>query len=256
MSLELRAANNRVSSLAAEQAVAGAVRYIGSVLAYQISLGSNGIPPAPTINFGEAMQLGDSRFWLIGRDPNAASPGTQVTFGLVDEAGKLNLNGASSNQLVAFLASFARVSADFAPAILDWRDTNGLGTYQTYYAMQHPPYVSKSGPFETADEVRLVYGATLDILLGEDSNRNGVLDPGEDLNQNGVLDPGLIDYFTVYSREPASGLTNVNTAAQDDLRALMENNGIRNAAQLSTAVFGSIRPGAGAPRLCASPLDF
>lgn len=42
----------------------------------------------------------------------------------------------------------------------------------------------------------------MEILLGEDLNRNGVLDPGEiDENRNGIADPGILEYLTVASRE-------------------------------------------------------
>ena len=43
-SLELRAADNRVASLEAEQAIAGAARYLSNVLA---NLSEPGIPPDP-----------------------------------------------------------------------------------------------------------------------------------------------------------------------------------------------------------------
>ena len=52
----------------------------------------------------------------------------------------------------------------------------------------------------------------LDLILGEDTNRNGVLDANEDDgeasaprdDQNGQLLAGLLEYVTVYSREPAT----------------------------------------------------
>ena len=68
-----------------------------------------------------------------------------------------------------------------------------------------------------------------DLLAGEDLNRNGVLDKNEkDLNGNGQLDPGLLEYATVYTREPnfhadGSSLTNVNTAPSTQIRALLQN---------------------------------
>jgi type II secretory pathway component PulK len=34
----------------------------------------------------------------------------------------------------------------------------------SYYAIQQPAYQCKSDPFETVDELRMVYGATMDIL--------------------------------------------------------------------------------------------
>src|SRR5260370_26396884 len=101
------------------------------------------------------------------------------------------------------------MSWDVVGVILDWRSTKGA-MFKPYYSMQHPPYNSKNGPFETVDELRMVYGATgLDILIGEDANFNGVLDANEkDENGNGTLDPGVLEYLTVYSRDP-----NTNSAA-------------------------------------------
>jgi type II secretory pathway component PulK len=102
------------------------------------------------------------------------------------------------------------MTADLTQAILDWRDTNGNGPTVTYYAMQQPSYQCKCDPFETVDELRLLYGADMDTLLGEDANRNGILDPNEtDENQNGMLDPGVLEYFTVYSREPNTNRVNL-----------------------------------------------
>src|SRR5207249_11130883 len=98
-------------------------------------------------------------------------------------------------------------------AILDWRDTNSNGIYQTYYGTRPQPYQCKRGPFETVDELRLLYGGDMDTLLGEDANRNGVLDPNEDRNRNGQFEPGVLEYVTVYSREPntySNGLPRVS----------------------------------------------
>src|SRR5208283_4206892 len=77
----------------------------------------------------------------------------------------------------------------------------------------------KHSPFETVDELRLVYGATMDLLINEDVNRNGVLDANEkDLNGNGMIDPGILEYVTIYSHEPdthsdGTALTNVTDSA-------------------------------------------
>src|SRR5262245_17846154 len=45
MSFELRAADNRVSGLHAEQAIDGAMRYVSYLLSTEISYGSNGFLP-------------------------------------------------------------------------------------------------------------------------------------------------------------------------------------------------------------------
>jgi DNA uptake protein ComE-like DNA-binding protein len=203
MNSELRASDHRVSGVAAEQAIEGAARYINFVLANQPT---NGFLPDLTTYVSAAGQIGDAHFWLIGRDTNSTLNGifpTEISFGLVDEASKLNLNTASSNMLVSLVDALPRANRDLATAILDWRDTNGGAMYQTYYATRPQPYQSKNGSFESIDELRLLYGGDSDTLVGEDINRNGILDPNEtDSNHNGQLEPGVLEYVTVYSREP------------------------------------------------------
>jgi len=246
MSLELRAADNRVSGLAAEQAIEGAVRYVTSVLSDQINVGSNGVVPDVSTYLNEAVPVGESHFWLIGRDTNTtAIGGAQMSFGLVDEASRLNVNSATSNMLAMLVQSMPRANPDIVGAILDWRSTNGTGTYQTYYASRPQPYQSKSAPFESVDELRLLYGADMDTFIGEDANRNGILDPNEqDLNHDGQLEAGLIDYLTVYSREPnttSNGQARVNissvTGSTGPLPDLLQNAlGSSRAAQILTTL--------------------
>jgi type II secretory pathway component PulK len=208
MSLEMKAADNRAAGFAADQAIEGAARYVGYILA---NTPTNGYLPEPGSYSCQAVPVGEAHFWLIGRDTNVnAIGGAELAFGLVDEASKLNLNSAASN----VLAAIPGVNQDLVQGILDWRDTNGGSASQTYYALQHPPYQCKASPFETVDELRLVYGGDYDTLVGEDANRNGVLDVNEnDNNKNGVLDPGMLEYVTVYSREPntySNGTARVN----------------------------------------------
>jgi len=266
MSFELRAADHRVSGQGAEQAIEGAVRYVSSVLANQIAQGSNGYPLDPTLYVSEAVPVGDAHFWLIGRDTNSSIGGGQMSFGLVDEGSKINLNAASSNILAGLLESLPRANPDLAGAILDWRDTNAPGTYQTYYGTRPQPYQCKSAPFETIEELRLVYGGDMASLVGEDANRNGVLDPNEnDENHDGQLDPGVLEYVTVYSREPN---TRTNAAARVNIRVvgptgefftLLETAlGTSRAQAILGNLVGPAPPGPGGPPPSAtlfSPLD-
>ena len=97
------------------------------------------------------------------------------------------------------------------------------------------------------DELKLVYGANQTLLLGEDANLNGVLDKNEkDLNGNGQLDSGLLEYVTVYTREPnfllnGSALTNVSLASATLIRSLLQ------ASSISTSYVNGLtnRPFAG-----------
>jgi DNA uptake protein ComE-like DNA-binding protein len=250
MTYELRASDNRVSGLQAEQAIAGGARYVAWVL---YNYATNGAVPDSALFHCEAVPVGDAKFWLIGRDLTTVSA-TTPSFGLVDEGGKLSLNNASTN----VLQYLPGISYDFADAILDWRGTNGVVSLN-YTALG---YLPKYAPFETVDELRLVYGATVAMLAGEDLNRNGVLDKNEkDLNSSGELDPGLFEYTTVYTREPnfhadGSSLTNVNTATEAQFRALFQNAGTASATRMAQAVYRYVHPPQGQGQNFRGLLDF
>jgi len=107
------------------------------------------------------------------------------------------------------------------------------------------------------DELRLVYGASVDLLAGEDINRNGVLDKSEkDLNGNGELDPGLFEYTTVWTREPnfhsdGTQLTNVNVTTMNSssyssmLTALFVNDGVSSPGTCASGITGRLHPRVG-----------
>jgi len=224
MSLELRASDNRASNLSADQAVEGAARYVGYILA---QYATNGAVPDLTEYQAEAVPVGNAtapeenaHFWIIGRDPSLTPSATQPYFSLIDEGSKLNLNQANTNAL----AYLPNMTLDFANAIVDWRSTNNSGAALNYSQLG---YQSKEAPFESVDELRLVYGATVDLLAGADINRNGVLDPNEaGAGGNGTVTPGLLEYVTVYTREPnfhADGTALTNAVSnRNGLRALLQ----------------------------------
>ena len=221
-SLELRAADNRVAALEAEQAIAGAARYISNALA---NVTEPGVPPDSVTLKVEAIQIGTARFWLIGQ-PLDEEDDLEVTFGLVDEGAKLNLNTATA----AMLAKLPRMSAELAAAVVDWRDEDSNpsenGAEDELYARLNPPYRCKNAPFESIEELRLVYGFTQDILYDEDANMNAVLDRNEDDenatapndNRDGKLDRGVLAYVTVHSKQPntrTNGDAKINIATVD-----------------------------------------
>lgn len=232
MTYELRASDNRASGLATDQAIEGAARYVNYVLA---TYATNGAVPATNLYVAAAVPVGDARFWLIGRDP-AGTHSAGPCFGLVDEGSRLNLNSVNTN----VLSWLPDMTTEFARAIVDWRSTNSSGAYALDYAQWG--YQEKNGPFETVNELRLVYGSSMDLLVGDDLNLNGVLDANE-TNSTGSseLNSGLFDYTTVYTREPnfhpdGTSLTNVNQATAEQLRALFESAGVANAEVISRAI--------------------
>ena len=214
MSSELRAADNRVQDASARAACDGGVRYAAYLLG---QLATGGTVPLSTDYQATQLPVGDAYFWFIGRDPNQ-KPTADLFFGFVDEASKINLNTASATML----AGLPTMTSDVAANILTWRGaSNAGGAGNETYARLDPSRLVKGAPFETVDELRLVYGATLDILVGEDTNRNGALDRNEDDgdvspphdDQNGQLLCGVLEYVTVYSRQPNTG--RINIAAPD-----------------------------------------
>jgi type II secretory pathway component PulK len=252
MTYELRAADNRVNGLVSDQAIEGAARYFAVVLQ---NYATNGAVPDSSQFKCNAVQIGDAKFWMIGRDPSGNS-GTDPYFGVIDEGGKINLNNANTNTL----AYLPNMTMDFSDAIQDWRGTNGIVSLN--YASLG--YLPKNAPFESVDELRLVYGADISLLAGEDVNRNGVLDKNEkDLNGNGELDPGLFEYTTVYTREPnfhsdGTMLTNLNatTLKTGDLTALFRDNGVSSPDQRATQIYGNLHPRNATPRKVNGLFDF
>ena len=179
-----------------------------------------GTPPDPATFKAEAVRIGNARYWLIGQ-PLDEEDDDVVTWGLVDEASKLNLNTATA----AVLAKLPRMTDALAAAVVDWRDADSNagenGAEDDIYARLNPPYRCKNSPFETVEELRLVYGFTYDILYDEDANMNAILDPNENDedatapndNHDGVLNRGVLAYVTVHSKE-----SNLRTNGQIRLR--------------------------------------
>ncbi|MGN6385832.1 MAG: helix-hairpin-helix domain-containing protein [Verrucomicrobiota bacterium] len=251
MSFELHASDNSLAASEANQAIDGAARYVSYVLANQSTPGA---VPDPLTYQSEAVPIGDARFWIIGRATNSYILRTdRPSFGLVDEASKLNLNTATSEMLQALPG----MTADLAAAIIDWRDSDETptdgGAESDIYLRRQPGYQAKNANFETLDELRLLQGGEWNILYGEDANLNGVLDLNENDadqsppsdNKNGRLDAGILEYVTVYSRESnlrSDGSAKINVTNADNreqLRTLLEQKlGSAKATQIVNALNG------------------
>ncbi len=232
--LEYRSSDSAVAGIQAEQAAESAMRYVCYILENLEEAGT--MPDVEGDEYeAEAVSVGDAAFWLIGRDPDA-NPDTNSVFSLVDECSKLNVNTATAEML----ESLPRMTAEFAAAIVDWRDEDSEvsenGAEVDTYTLRKPGYECKNAPFETVLELKLVYGADDEILFGEDTNLNGVLDPNENDSeasfpnddQDGELDCGIVEYVTVYSSGSAptetsdgESLINVNSQDQQSLRDLL-----------------------------------
>ena len=262
MSYEMRAADNRMAGTQAGQAVAGAARYTSNIL---YNLQTPGLLPDENSYEREDVAVGEAAFWFIGRSDEQTAL-DEPWFGLVDECSKLNLNTATA----AMLEQLPRMTPELAAAIIDWRDANTTvsdgGAEDETYQRLDPPYRCKNAPFESVDELRLVYGMDHEILYGNDANLNGALEPNENDGdysppadeRTGRLDPGLLEYVTVWSRETTAGRTNVNDSfslagvLQDAFGTSRANQIL---AQLSVGG-GSGGPGGGAPAQYGNLVEF
>lgn len=150
--------------------------------------------------------------------------GTLLTYCIRDEQGYLNLNNSDP----ASWANLGFVSEECRASILDWIDENDDtgqdGAETDYYQRLELPYMSKNKPLVNLKELLYVRSVTRRLYMGEDLNRNLLLDDNErdglfrqpPDNEDGVLDLGLLDVFTVYG----DGRININTAPRHVLSAL------------------------------------
>lgn len=219
--LEMSAADQRLAGIEADHAIDGAARYAAWILS---QVPTPGTAPDPLTYAREAVPVGKSMFWFLGRDPQvtANTTASRPYYALADESSKLNVNTATA-EMLQYLPG---MTAELAAAIIDWRDTDSTvsaigGAEDDIYLLRNPPSQCKNLPFETLGELRLVFGMELFNLYGEDGNLNGVLDPEENDgdttlppdDRNGRLDSGLFEYLTPYSRIPntlSNGTARIN----------------------------------------------
>ncbi len=142
------------------------------------------------------------------------------TVRVIDEAGKLNINTATKEQLMGL----PYMVEEIADAIIDWRDTDdmpsGTGVESGYYESLQYGYLARNGPFRTIRELLLVKDVTEDQFYGEDTNLNGLLDYNEDDGDlspphddgDGILDLGWAAYLTCYSSDGGTGSTSQSSS--------------------------------------------
>ena len=220
--------DNALAGRQAEAALAGAEQYAEVVLTNSNTTAA-GMFPDPATYQNAAVPVGEAMFWFIGQPPPGGAADAP-TFGLVDEASKLNLNSASIDMLL----NVPGMTPDLAQAIIDWRHTQG--TASTDGSSNIALDTVKGAPFESPSELELVNGGTdPSVLYGDDANLNHVSDPEEStVNNLGQFNPGLLEYVTVFSREP-------NTLSDGTQRVNVTN--LRSSAlvQLLTQTLGGAR---------------
>jgi type II secretory pathway component PulK len=222
---------NHVASLQAECIANGALQYLVAKLS--ASTQQSGTSSSKTTDTYEELQVGQGYFWILRSNLESDR---EFDYGLTNESNKINLNSASQEML----QRLPGMTAELAASIIDWRDSDSEvttgGAEDEYYLLQSNAYHCKNAPLETVDEILLIKGASEEMLYGEDTNLNGILDDCENDgdesdppdNRNGRLDAGFYDYVTVYSVESnvdsqGSARININSSnARTNLRTALE----------------------------------
>ncbi len=116
---------------------------------------------------------------------NADDP-SQVRYGLIDEASKINVNYASRNLLLGING----ISEELVDCLIDWRDRNDVvrpgGAERGYYSQLEFPYEIRNGNLRTEREMLLVRGMDDASFFGDATH------------------PPLVDLTTVWSYEPST----------------------------------------------------
>ncbi|MBE0536053.1 MAG: general secretion pathway protein GspK [Phycisphaerae bacterium] len=165
---------------------------------------------------GEDLKDGDSLFDLWSenvQDFNSVPlDGCMFTVEIVDEAGKLNLNTATQEQLM-YLPD---MTPDIADGILDWRDGDDdvreSGAESGYYLNLPYGYEARNAGFKTVRELLRVRGVTPGLFYGDRT----LGQPLSDLNR------GWIHYVTCYSYDlnrdaDGNARININSASESQL---------------------------------------
>jgi len=177
--------------------------------------------------FGNVM-LGNGTYSLNRSTPDGEN---SIEYGAVDECSKININTANRDMLMRL----PNAEEEVIDAIIDWRDDNDTpatyGAESEYYESLSEPYQAKNAFYDSVEELLLVKGMTLDLLYGEDTNTNGLLDANENDgnktppldNSDGELERGWHPYITAYSYEKnvsgeGESRVNINSAKKDELK--------------------------------------
>jgi general secretion pathway protein K len=187
----------------------------------------------------------------------------QYTFRIMDESGKIPLNGLTDStgvvltNLLTNMGYQQEEAETVVDSILDWRDEDELrrlhGAESEYYMTLPNPYKAKNGPFDTVEELILVKGVTPAMLYG-DGKKKGIINfltvssssntinvnaaPKEVLMAVPGMDPGKVDALMIQRKAAATTATTGTTGSQ----GVQGSQGIQDLA----AILGEKTPASGA----------
>jgi competence ComEA-like helix-hairpin-helix protein len=178
--------------------------------------------------------LGRGEFTIFRR--GRQDEGGGILYGVSDEESRLDINVASSNELM----QLPNMTSDVMASIVDWRSPTNVvlpgGAQASYYESLQPPYEPRNSAYETVRELLMVKGVTPQLLLGGDIHQDGFLpttaiignDFPDTANHASDVDAGWAGIMTADSNDndvSAAGQRRVNIQTADQ-NALAEVPGI------------------------------
>lgn len=149
--------------------------------------------------------------WALAKPPLAMEEGA-VTFQIIDECGKINVNSLLTKKgkidekkkaMLERLFEALEIDRGLVDVICDWLDRDDevrdFGAEDDYYSELEKPYPCKNEPLDTVDELFLLQGFNDEVFYGEEKERGS-----------------LNSYLTVYGDDKV----NINTASLPVLQAL------------------------------------
>ncbi len=138
----------------------------------------------------------------LGKEQESSLETGRIRYIVVNESGKIDLNGAS-RQLITTFADFLGMEEEeqqiLADSLEDWRDPDNLhrllGAEDDYYQSLDDPYRAKNGSFVEASELALVRGAEKLSDLVKISEIFTVHNPKGKINFNS-LSPAMLAFLT------------------------------------------------------------
>jgi len=149
--------------------------------------------------------------WALAKPPLAMEEGA-VTFHIIDECGKININSLFTKEgkidekkkaMLERLFEILEIDRELVDVICDWIDkddeTRDFGVEDSHYSNLENPYPCKNGPLDTVDELFLLKNFNDEVFYGKEKERDS-----------------LNSYLTVYG----DGKVNINTAPSLVLQSL------------------------------------
>ena len=193
-----RGEDNALAGRQAEAAIDGAEQYAEVVLQQPQRDDARACSPTRDVPERRRAGVGDALFWFIGV-PGPNDPVDSPTFG---SGGRGLASSTSIPPARTMLLNLPGMTADLAQAIVDWRHTQGTASSgSSSIVIWTPSRARRSSPrpnsnSSTAAPTRACSTATTPTSTTSSTPRKATL------GGLGQFNPGLLEYVTVFSREP------------------------------------------------------